>query len=226
MNFSKKLLLPLTLSSIVALSFDAVAEDKSIKQESKETWQEVKKESKETWQDVKQGSKKAWNNTQDAYSEGVIAGKLEAALILNRQLNPFEIGFDVEGTKVTLKGKVDTEIEKDLAENVTKGVDGVNKVENKILVEKSATKVSRSISADGKRSFSQYVDDASTTASIKTELLANENIKGLDINVDTFNNKVTLSGKVKTSAQKALAEAIVKKRDGVSAVVNQLTVNS
>src|SRR6188768_4322445 len=108
MTFSKKLLLPLTLSSIVAMSFQTFAEDKSIKQESKETWQEVKKESKETWQDVKQGSKKAWNNTQDAYSEGVIAGKLETALILNRQLNPFEIDFDVEGSKVILKGKVDT----------------------------------------------------------------------------------------------------------------------
>lgn len=226
MTFSKKLLLPLTLSSIVALSFQAaVAEDKSIKQESKETWQEVKKESKETWQDVKQGSKKAWNNTQDAYKEGIIAGKLETAIILNRQLNPFEIGFDVEGNKVTLNGKVDTAIEKDLAENITKGVDGVEKVENKIVVEKSTKRASR-VSPDGERSFSQYVDDVSTTASIKTEFLANENIKGMDINVDTFNNKVTLRGEVKTSAQKALAEAIVKKRDGVSEVVNQLKVTS
>lgn len=226
MNFSKKLLLPVTLTSIVALSFQSTfAEDKSIKQESKETWQEVKKESKETWQDVKQGSKKAWNNTQDVYKEGVLAGKLETAIILNRQLNPFEIGFDVEGSQVTLKGKVDTEIEKDLAENITKGVDGVEKVDNKIVVEKSTTRANR-VSADGERSFSQYVDDVSTTASIKTELLANENIKGLDINVDTFNNKVTLRGQVKSPAQKSLAEAIVKKRSGVSEVINQLKISS
>lgn len=226
MNITKKLILPISLASVFVVTSQLAAADTSVKQESKEVLQEVKKDSKEAWTDVKHTTKKAWNNTQDAYQEGIIAGKIETAIILNPHLNPFEIGFDVEGNHVVLTGKVGTDIEKDLAENIVKGVDGVEKVNNNIVVDKTTSRSGNNLSKDGTRSFSQYVEDATTTASIKTELIANDNIKGLDINVDTFNDTVTLRGEVKSQSQKSLAEAIVKKRDGVTDVVNQLKVKS
>ncbi len=76
------------------------------------------------------------------------------------------------------------------------------------------------------RSFAQYVADVSTTAAIKTELLASKNIQGLNIDVDTLNDKVTLSGKVKSLEEKALVQAIAAKHDDVKGVVNNLQVKS
>lgn len=241
MTISKKLILPFAISSLLVTQMasadgkmENMAENaerkteqayESAKNKTGEAWQDVKEGSKETWSDVKHGSKKAWKNTQTAFDNGVKSGKIETALILNKHLNPFEIDIDVEGNKVTLTGEVDSEIEKELAANIAKGVEGITDVDNKIVVEKNSKKRQANTSGT-QRDFSQYVEDASTTASIKVELLANDNIEGMDINVDTFNDRVTLSGTVKSEAQKSLAEAIVKKREGVEAVVNRLKVNS
>jgi len=231
MNISKKILFPMTLSSLLAMnSVTAFADVESTAETAKdktgEVYKNVKQDTKEAWKDVKSESKKAWANTQDAYRDGIIAGKLETALVLNKQLNPFKINFDVDGDKVTLMGTVDTDIEKDLAKNIALGINGVKNVDNQLVIEKSNKSGAQKISADGKREFSQYMRDVSLTASIKTELLANDKIDGLDINVDTYNDTVTLQGKVKNAAQKSLAEAIVKKRDDVERVVNKLKVQS
>lgn len=50
--------------------------------------------------------------------------------------------------------------------------------------------------------------------------------KHLDIEVDTLNDNVTLSGNVKSLAEKALAQAIAAKHNDVKCVVNNLQVRS
>ncbi len=50
--------------------------------------------------------------------------------------------------------------------------------------------------------------------------------KHLDIGVDTLNDKVTLSGNVKSLAEKALAQAIAAKHNEVKGLVNNLQVRS
>ena len=55
-------------------------------------------------------------------------------------------------------------------------------------------------------------------------VLANDEVKGLSIDVDTEGDKVILSGEVNSEREKALAESIAKKRDDVSTVVNNLRV--
>jgi len=56
------------------------------------------------------------------------------------------------------------------------------------------------------------------------KLLANEFVDGVDINVDTNENVVTLDGEVKTEAEKDLAEQLVKNMDSVRSVENLLKV--
>ncbi|HEY7772062.1 MAG TPA: BON domain-containing protein [Marinagarivorans sp.] len=242
MKFSSKLILPLTFSSILAANTALAKDDmedavdnaehnteqtyEKAKENTKDAWKDTKEGTKDVWADVKEGSKKAWKNTEDAYKDGVIAGKLETALILNEHLNPFEIDIDVDNGDVLLEGDVESEIEKDLASNIAEGINGVSSVDNQINIEKDSKKDREEISEGKNRDFFQYIADASTTASIKTELLADGDVSGLDINVDTYKDRVVLSGKVKTEAQKTLAEKIVKKRDNVTHVVNNLTVNS
>ncbi len=182
---------------------------------------EDKRSAEEYWAEFKQDSEQNWDSTQDAFRDGWIESKLETALILNEHLNPFEIDISVNNATATLEGEVSSDIDKELAENVAMGIEGIDDVENKLSVKKD---LKDSDEEESGRNFSQYMEDISTTAAIKTELLASSNINGMSIDVDTYKDEVTLSGEVETDAQRKLAEAIVSKREGVAKVVNNLKV--
>lgn len=77
--------------------------------------------------------------------------------------------------------------------------------------------------ADGK-SAGAVVDDTVITTKVKTALLADSDIKGLQINVDTSNGVVTLSGAVDNQAQIDRAGKLAADVQGVRSVTNNLTI--
>ena len=89
------------------------------------------------------------------------------------------------------------------------------------LVTASGCAVSR-----GQQTVGAYVDDAAITASVKTRMLDDERVAGTSITVETLNGTVMLSGFAKTQAEKAAAESIALKVDGVKSVKNEITVRS
>jgi osmotically-inducible protein OsmY len=189
-----------------------------------ETYSE-KKSSEQFWADFKQDSKQTWKDSKAAFKDGWIESKLSTAINLNKYLSPYDIYISVDNNMATLDGVVYSDIDKELAGNISLGVEGIDTVTNNLKVVQKPTATANNGASKG-RSFAQYVDDATTTATIKTELLASKNIKGLEIDVDTLNNQVTLSGMVDTPAQKELAQAIAAKHDDVKGVVNNLQVKS
>lgn len=74
------------------------------------------------------------------------------------------------------------------------------------------------------RSATQIADDAAITATVKTKLIADAEVKALDINVSTYENVVILEGKVATASQRARAEKLARESRGVRSVRNELTV--
>ena len=68
--------------------------------------------------------------------------------------------------------------------------------------------------------------DAVVTAKVKTAFLADTAVKGLQINVDTSNGVVTLTGALDNAANVERAVTIAKGLDGVKSVVNRLTVKA
>ena len=66
--------------------------------------------------------------------------------------------------------------------------------------------------------------DAAITTAVKSKFLADDDIAGLSIDVDTKNNIVTLSGNVKTAAEKSRAVKIARSTEGVKSVVDKLRV--
>jgi hyperosmotically inducible protein len=66
--------------------------------------------------------------------------------------------------------------------------------------------------------------DAAITAKVKTKLLADPEVGGLKINVDTLDGKVTLTGTAESAAQKTEAGKLAKNTEGVSSVDNQITI--
>ena len=66
--------------------------------------------------------------------------------------------------------------------------------------------------------------DAWLTTKAKIALLTEDGVHARDVNVDTVDGTVTIHGKVRSEAEKAKAEAAVRKLDGVKTVRNLLQV--
>ncbi|MDV3242477.1 MAG: BON domain-containing protein [Methylocaldum sp.] len=75
-----------------------------------------------------------------------------------------------------------------------------------------------------RESTGEYLDDTAVTTKVKSALLRDEVVKGLDIQVETFKGTVQLSGFVNTASEKQRAEAIARDVAGVRSVKNDIRV--
>lgn len=169
--------------------------------------------------------------TDEKLKDAWLDGKVETALLVNRHLNNFTIDTDVRKSKAILSGTVNSEIDRDLAEEIAKGIKGVTSVDNKIIVKKpeemsDKLHLNHEHQSDKTRNFGTWYDDSTTTASIKSELLWNSNTSGLAVNVDTAYGIVTLNGVVETAAEKKLVEQIAKNTPGVKKVQSEIEIGS
>src|SRR5205823_13516831 len=69
-------------------------------------------------------------------------------------------------------------------------------------------------------------DDAAITAKVKTAILAEPGLKSLQINVDTKDATVTLSGNVDSDMLRDRAKQIAMSTEGVKNVVDNLSVKT
>jgi len=118
-----------------------------------------------------------------------------------------QIKATLEDGVVTLRGTVDTEGEKSKAARLAM-VHGVTGVDNQLKVGSENTKAA--------------LADATITARLKTELLAEEPLRG--IHIETNNAVVILSGTVPTVASRDRAVALARSTSGVSRVEDNLKI--
>jgi hyperosmotically inducible protein len=76
------------------------------------------------------------------------------------------------------------------------------------------------------RTAGRNVDDATITASVKSTLVADKVSNLTRVDVDTTNGVVSLNGVVESQEQKARAEQLASRVDGVRKVVNNLQIQS
>jgi osmotically-inducible protein OsmY len=74
------------------------------------------------------------------------------------------------------------------------------------------------------KTVGETVDDTTITTRVKTAMLNDPAVGGLRIDVDTFKGVVTLSGRVKSQAEKDQAIALARKIDGVTDIKDALQV--
>ncbi len=74
------------------------------------------------------------------------------------------------------------------------------------------------------REVGPYARDAAITARVKARLTADPEINSFQIDVDTIDGKVTLSGKVPTEHVRDEAEHLARTTEGVAEVTNRLEV--
>lgn len=159
--------------------------------------------------------------SDDASTSDLIAKtQLQTAYMLNPELNRYNIKTEVINGQVDITGAVQSELEKQLAIDIAKDVNGIDQIQADNLTIDPHTKRGEITSDFGKK-----ITDTTITAMVKTKLLADSRVSGTDIEVSTINNIVTLSGKAKTSTERSVAGEIAISTPGVSSVKNALTIN-
>jgi hyperosmotically inducible protein len=68
------------------------------------------------------------------------------------------------------------------------------------------------------------LDDSVVTTRVKSALLADENVKGFDISVETRKGEAHLSGLIDTQIQIDRAVQIASKIEGVKSIVNKMSI--
>ena len=158
------------------------------------------------------------------FRDAWLDGKLETTYLFNRHLNNFDINTDVRNGVAYLSGRVESDIDRDLAVEIARNLDGIADVKSELEVGESTTAEMDPEVNDEKSSFAQRVDDATTTAAVKSRLIANTHVTAMNINVDTKNDVVTLSGEVGSAEERQLAEEIARSTGDVRTVENRLGV--
>ena len=76
----------------------------------------------------------------------------------------------------------------------------------------------------GQESVGAYVDDTTITSTVKGRYVGNKDVDASSIRVETLNGTVMLSGFAKNATEKATAESIARKVNGVKSVKNEIAV--
>ena len=95
--------------------------------------------------------------------------------------------------------------------------------ETSAALERAGEEVKEGAARLGERA-EPLVEDAALTARVKAKLAADPQVAAYTIDVDTVGHVVTLSGSVGSAAESAEAEKLARDTEGVTQVVNRLTV--
>jgi hyperosmotically inducible protein len=199
MNIQNKLVV-LTITLIGALSIAACGktEDKGPQPGTPETKSETAPEAKTT--------------VGTDVDDGVITTKVKSALLADEIVKGLDIKVETHKGEVQLSGFVDNQTQIDRAISVTRGVEGVKNVDNKMTLKTAETTVG------------EKIDDGIVTTKVKAALLAESGVNSADIAVVTRDGEVQLSGFVDNQAQIERAAEVVKGVEGVKNVINELSV--
>ncbi|KOC87605.1 molecular chaperone OsmY [Winslowiella iniecta] len=150
----------------------------------------------------------------DGYmGDSSVTAKVKAALVDDDAIKSTDISVETHSGVVTLSGFVASQDQAEKAVALTKTVEGVKSVSDKLHVK------------DGKsQSMSGYAGDAATTSEIKAKLLADDIVPSRNVKVETNDGVVQLSGTVQNEAQSERAEGIAKAIEGVKSVKNDVVV--
>src|SRR5688572_15035592 len=143
-----------------------------------------------------------------AYGEVIddasITAAVKSKLVWSKHTDGLATDVDTNRGKVTLTGSADSGASKDLATRLALNTRGVSSVDNKLVVKDAKPGVGAAAKGAAVEAKGD-VSDSWITTKVKSTLLYSSNVDGTDISVTTKGGVVTLSGKVDSGAERALA---------------------
>ena len=151
-------------------------------------------------------------------SDAWLTRKVKAALTFHRNVNANATQVTTKDGTVRLSGKAISIAQKELTTEYARDVEGVKDVENDMSVAETVESPDRTII--------EKIDDASITAQIKLSLLAHRSTSAVKTDIKTVDGVVTVNGMAKNAAERSLVTKLVNDINGVSNVVNHMTIKS
>jgi hyperosmotically inducible protein len=150
----------------------------------------------------------------DAAKDGWITAKAKIALYADDRVSGRNVNVDTRNGVVTLRGKVGSESEKRVAEEVARTVDGVTGVKNTLQVVPAAER--KAVTAE----------DKDVKSAVQKRIKQDTRLKSSDIDVQVDRGVVTLMGEVKDVNARAHASEVASGVPGVRSVRNELREKS
>lgn len=158
-----------------------------------------------------------------ALDDASITASIKSALLADERTDGLDINVDTRNGHVTLKGGADSWDDRTAAAELARGVEGVVSVSNGIVVAPPGsgdrTEANRATASGEVRSAldetGEVIDDAWITAKVKSRLLADRDVRGMDIDVDTRVNVVHLTGAVPSARARNAAIGLARNTQGV-----------
>ncbi len=144
--------------------------------------------------------------------DGIITTKVKSALLADPEIKSFDPKVETRSGEVLLSGFVGNQSQVDRAIAATRAVEGVKIVTNKMEIK------------DGVATVGNTLDDGVITAKVKASLLADPNVKSLDIAVVTRKGEIQLSGFVDNGKQIDRATELARAVEGVKSVSNEMSI--
>ena len=150
------------------------------------------------------------------HSDKWLSLKVKTVLMFHRNVSASGTEVSAENGTVTLRGEASTLAQKELTTEYAKDVEGVKVVKNEMTVGTIASKPVETIN--------EKIDDASITAQIKASLMVHLSTSALKTKIQTTDGVVTVNGIARNAAEKSLVTKLVSDTNGVSKVINDMTV--
>jgi len=162
-------------------------------------------------------AKSADRSYGEVVDDATITTAVKSKLLWSRHTDGLTADVDTRRGTVTLQGTADSTADRDLATRLALNTRGVMAVDNKLVVKNAKPTAAESAKAMG-REAGKDVSDSWITTKVKSTYLYSSNVDGSDITVSTTAGIVTLSGKVDSGAERALAIEFAKNVRGVKNV--------
>lgn len=140
-----------------------------------------------------------------------LTAKIKAELATDPTAKAHQIDVEINEGVVQLNGFVDSQANREAAERIARNAEGVKDVENNLQVR-------------GEETAGKVIDDTVITAKVKSALIGDATTKAHEINVESQNGVVQLSGFVDTETQKMQASKVARSIEGVKDVQNDIDV--
>lgn len=170
--------------------------------------------------DYKPAAQAAERSYGEVIDDASITAVVKSKLLWNRNTSGLAADVDTKRGKVTLQGKANSAAARDLAGRMALNTSGVVSVDNKLVVHETRPAVVGA-AKDTAHEAGDDVADAWITTKVKSTLMYTRNVNGSDIAVSTKDGVVTLSGKVDSGAEHALAVELAQNVRGVKSVYDK-----
>jgi hyperosmotically inducible periplasmic protein len=161
----------------------------------------------------------AFHSIQESTQDAATTSRVRTALLLSKQVSPFDIKVQTIQGEVTLEGQVPSEQVKTVAGAIAQDTSSVKQLRNNLSVNPSIER------NPDREHLGERVADLEIKTLVTDALLKNAELAEKHITTEVKDRAVTLGGTVQTVSQKNTADQIAWQVPGVQGLTDNLSLS-